>query len=117
MKGQGGDEETLKVVLYMLIMVVVIYVGIGLVLGFNPTDWAKKLSSVKYEPGKIQPTQQAQALSDITLIDCSESAQSITLKDIKFRVAPGTESSNGELKFIVATIRSWHACRRYGPWS
>jgi len=97
----GGEDETLKLVLYIVMMVIVIYIGIGLVAGFDPRDWVKKLSSTTYEPGKIS-INDIENLEKNTFLDCTQNSYLMTLKDVKFDTKPGLNVEGGVLEFIVA---------------
>ena len=94
----SGEEETIKVVLYVVVMIIIIYIGIGFVLGFNPASWIGKLSSTTYEPGKISLTQD---LEKYTFVDCTQNSYRLTLKDLKFNVKPGLSVEGNTLDFIV----------------
>ncbi len=94
----GGEDETIKLVLYIVVMIIVIYIGIGLVLGFNPSEWTRKLSSTTFTSGKIGVTQD---LEKNTVIGCLQTAYLVTLKDMKFDIKPGLETQDGKLQFIV----------------
>jgi hypothetical protein len=94
----SGEDETIKMVLYIVVVLIVVYIGIGFVLGFNPSEWTKKLSSVRFEPGALD----AGDLSDNIELGCRQSNYLITLKDLKFDVQPGIETLGGVLDVSVA---------------
>lgn len=97
----GGEDETLKLVLYIVVMLIVIYIGIGLVAGFDPRGWTRQISSVTYEPGKVF-IKDKENLEKNTRLDCTQNSYTLILKDIKFGTKPGLEVQGDVLEFIVA---------------
>ena len=97
----SGADEMLKIGLYVIIMLIVIYIGISLVAGFDPREWTKKLSSATFEPGKVIQTQSQQYLNEHSILECSQTNYRLTTKDLKFDIKPGTDVEGGELNFIV----------------
>ena len=94
----SGDNETLKLVLYFILMVIVIYIGIGFVAGFDPRAWLQKLSTTTYEPGSLV---QIQELDKNFILDCRSNDYILTLKDLKFDVKPGLSVQGGSLNVMV----------------
>ncbi len=89
----------LNFVFYILVGAIILYVGIGIVAGFNPSGWGRKFSSLSYEQGKLMQTQD---FDKNKILDCTQNDYLLTLKDLKFDVKPGTSVQGGALEFVVA---------------
>lgn len=95
-------EQVMNVWLYVLLMLVVIYIGLWIVAGANPLKMFEQIGQV-FEPGKLYITNDNphEGLARFVKLDCSPNAPVVTLDGLKFyyRAKPGSQSDN--LKFAV----------------
>ncbi|MBS3051447.1 MAG: hypothetical protein J4400_04845 [Candidatus Aenigmarchaeota archaeon] len=88
---------------YIIVMIVVIYVGLWMVAGVNPLKVFDQIGQV-FEPGKLYITNdkpQEGGLEKLTKLDCTPNSQVVILDGLKFfyRASPGSETD--ELKFVI----------------
>ena len=92
-------DETVKVILYVIGGLVVLYILMAIAIGVNPVMLVKKMNQ-KFEPGKlyVTNTNNEQNLEAISDVEYSESSYIITLHGPKFHYEGDSDSA---LKFII----------------
>ncbi len=98
-----GFQVTTGAWFYIIVMLIVIYIGIAIVTGLNPLTVFSKIGHI-FEPGKLYITNdnpQEGGLAKFTKIDCSETAPIVILDGLKFFYKAEPASRSESFKFVV----------------
>lgn len=89
-------EAVQELGLYLLITIIIIYLGVSVVLGFDPRMWGGKFSSA-FTPGKVVPLNEQGSAT----IDCKGTAYKLAFKNIGFNYDRKPGASVEQINFVV----------------
>lgn len=100
-----GFQITTGAWFYIIVMIIVVYIGISIVTGLNPLNVFQKIGHV-FEPGKLYITNdnpEQGGLEKFTKIDCTPNAPVVILDGLKFyyKGEPGSQSSKLHFAIIL----------------